>query len=153
MMRLAGVFASGLVFALGLGISGMTNPAKIVAFLDVAGSWDPSLALVMVGAIGAYSSLYRLVRRNAAPLFDESFSVPDRRDIDARLLGGAALFGVGWGLGGFCPGPAIVALVSGVPAVFVFVASMLVGMVAFALLDAPTPASEPTTAAGSGIDG
>lgn len=152
-MRLAGVFLSGFVFAIGLGISGMTDPAKIIAFLDVAGSWDPSLALVMVGAIGAYALLYRVVRRSDAPLFEESFSVPDRRDIDGRLLAGAALFGVGWGLGGFCPGPALVALVSGVPAVFVFVGSMLLGMAVFSLLDDPSGVSGPAPATSRGSDG
>lgn len=135
MIRLLGVFVSGVVFALGLGISGMTRPEKIIAFLDVTGRWDPSLALVMVGAIASYSLLYRLVRRGDAPLFEESFSVPERREIDPKLVGGAALFGVGWGLGGFCPGPAIVALLSGAPVVFVFVGSMLSGMAVFAFLD------------------
>lgn len=139
MMKLVGVFASGVLFALGLGISGMTNPAKIIAFLDITGKWDPSLALVMVGAIGAYSLLYRVVRRNEAPLFAEAFSVPDRRDIDARLVAGATLFGVGWGLGGFCPGPSIVALLSGAPIVFVFVVSMLLGMAVFEAIDSREP--------------
>jgi uncharacterized membrane protein YedE/YeeE len=133
MMRLVGVFVSGIVFALGLGISGMTHPAKIIAFLDFSGAWDPSLALVMAGAVGTYALLYPRIRRRPLPLFGASFAVPTRTDVDARLIGGAALFGVGWGLGGFCPGPAIVALVSGVPAVFVFVASMLFGMAAFEL--------------------
>lgn len=134
-MLLVGVFVSGVLFALGLGISGMTHPEKIIAFLDVTGNWDPSLMLVMVGAIGVYSVGYRWVRRNEAPLFADAFSVPDRRDVDRRLVGGAALFGIGWGLGGFCPGPSIVALFSGAPAVFVFVASMLVGMVAFEIVE------------------
>jgi len=131
MIRFLGVFAAGVLFALGLGVSGMTHPEKIIAFLDVAGDWDPSLALVMAGAIGTHAVLYRLVRRRPAPLFADVFSVPERRDVDAKLLGGAAIFGVGWGLGGFCPGPAVVALLSGAPAVFVFVASMVAGIVAF----------------------
>lgn len=139
MKKLAGVFVSGVIFALGLGISGMTNPAKIVSFLDITGNWDPSLALVMVGAIGTYSLLYRVVRRNEAPLFAEAFSVPDRREIDGRLVSGAALFGVGWGLGGFCPGPSIVAMLSGAPVVFVFVASMLLGMGVFEAIDSREP--------------
>ena len=145
--------AAGLLFGLGLVVSGMANPAKVLNFLDIFGIWDPSLAFVMGGAVAVAFLGFRLALQRQRPLLAAEFQVPNRRDLDARLLSGAALFGVGWGLGGFCPGPAIVALVSGVPAVFVFVASMLVGMVAFALLDAPTPASEPTTAAGSGIDG
>jgi uncharacterized membrane protein YedE/YeeE len=119
MMRLVGPLLSSLLFALGLGFSGMTHPEKIIGFLDFAGRWDPILALVMIGAIASHASLYALIRRRRSPLFEATFAIPTRRDIDGRLVGGAALFGVGWGLGGLCPGPAIVALVSGVPAVFV----------------------------------
>ncbi|MEO2169229.1 MAG: DUF6691 family protein [bacterium] len=132
---MTGVFVAGLVFALGLGISGMTHPAKIIGFLDFTGSWDPSLAFVMAGAIAIHGILYRLVRRRSSPLFATDFSVPARRDVDALLIVGAALFGTGWGLGGFCPGPAMIALLSGTPAVFVFIASMLAAMVAFERID------------------
>ena len=129
MVRWLGVFAAGVLFALGLGISGMTHPEKIIAFLDVTGAWDPSLALVMGGAVVTYAALYRAICRRSAPLFASGFAIPTRTEIDTRLLLGAAVFGVGWGLGGFCPGPALVALASGSPAVLAFVASMLAGMV------------------------
>jgi uncharacterized membrane protein YedE/YeeE len=126
-------FVSGLVFAIGLGISGMTQPAKVTAFLDFAGDWDPSLALVMVGAIAVYAPLYRLIHRLPSPVFSATFALPTRTDIDRRLVGGAALFGVGWGLGGFCPGPALTSLAAGEPSVLLFVASMLTGMYVYKL--------------------
>ncbi len=156
MMGLIGVFLSGVSFALGLGLSGMTHPEKVIAFLDVTGAWDPSLALVMGGALATYAGLFRVIGRRPRPLCADRFCIPARTDIDARLLVGAGLFGVGWGLGGFCPGPAIVALTSGNPAVFAFVASMLVGMILFELVGtrrsvpAPLP---PTAAAQPGGDG
>jgi len=128
MSALLASFVSGVLFAVGLGVSGMTRPAKVTAFLDLFGDWDPSLACVMVGAILVHASLYRLIRHRPVPLFAPGFSVPTRTDIDARLVGGAALFGVGWGLGGFCPGPAVTALASGSPSVVIFVVAMLVGM-------------------------
>jgi uncharacterized protein len=136
-------FISGVIFALGLGISGMTQPAKVTAFLDIAGNWDPSLAFVMVGAILVHAALYRLIRRRPTPLFASTFTVPTRTDIDARLVGGAALFGIGWGLGGFCPGPAVTSLASGNTAVVIFVISMLAGMYLFKLVEhhRPHPAS------------
>jgi len=132
---LLGAFVSGLLFAIGLGLGGMTQPAKVTAFLDVTGNWDPSLALVMGGAILVYAPLYHLLRRRQAPLFAPVFSVPTRADVDLQLLGGAALFGIGWGLGGFCPGPAMVSLASGHTSVVTFVMSMLAGMSVFTLLD------------------
>lgn len=135
MNLLLGAFISGLIFAVGLGLGGMTQPAKVVAFLDIAGNWDPSLAFVMGGAILVYAPLYRLIRRRQTPLFALSFSVPTRADIDPLLLGGAALFGIGWGLGGFCPGPGVVSLASGHAAVVTFVAAMLTGMYMFKLVD------------------
>lgn len=119
---------AGLVFGLGLGVSGMTRPAKVLGFLDVTGDWDPSLVLVMAGAIAVHAAFYRLVRRRSRPLFDAHFHVPTRRDLDARLVGGAALFGVGWGLGGYCPGPALVSVVTGQTGPLVFVGAMLAGM-------------------------
>jgi uncharacterized membrane protein YedE/YeeE len=121
-------FVSGLLFAIGLGVGGMTQPAKVTAFLDFVGDWDPSLAFVMIGAIAVYAPLYRLIRRLPTPLLSSTFTLPTRTDIDRRLLGGAALFGVGWGLGGFCPGPALTSLAAGEPEVLIFVASMLTGM-------------------------
>jgi uncharacterized membrane protein YedE/YeeE len=121
-------FISGVIFALGLGISGMTRPPKVIAFLDFAGNWDPSLAFVMVGAIAVYFVCYRLSRKRPTPIFADKFSVPQRSDIDWNLIAGAAMFGAGWGLGGFCPGPAITALASGAPSVMIFVAAMAAGM-------------------------
>lgn len=119
---------AGLVFGLGLSLSGMVNPAKVQNFLDIAGSWDPSLAFVMGAAVVVTFIGYRLVWRQGRPLFDGSFHLPTLTAIDARLLGGAAIFGVGWGLGGFCPGPAISALGTGGPGALVFVAAMFAGL-------------------------
>lgn len=121
-------FACGLVFAAGLVLGGMTQPSKVVGFLDVTGAWDPSLALVMGGALGTHALLRRFVVARGRPLLAERFALPTRADLDAPLLVGAAIFGVGWGLGGFCPGPAIVALGGGAPAAFVVVPAMLAGM-------------------------
>jgi uncharacterized protein len=100
-------FISGIVFALGLGISGMTRPVKVIGFLDFTGHWDPSLAFVMIGAITIYFVAYRLIRTRSAPVLIEKFSIPQRTDIDRNLVVGAAVFGAGWGLSGFCPGPAL----------------------------------------------
>jgi uncharacterized protein len=121
-------FVAGVLFALGLGVSGMTQPAKVLAFLDVGGHWDPSLALVMLGAIGIHAPLVPLILGRRAPLLAPAFSLPPRRDVDGRLLGGAVVFGIGWGLAGLCPGPAITVLASGKPVVLGFVAAMLAGM-------------------------
>jgi len=133
-MQVLIALAAGLIFGLGLIISQMINPEKVLAFLDVAGPWDPSLAFVLLGA-GAVSGLgYFLSRRRSAPLLAAQFEIPNRRDLDARLIIGAALFGIGWGLVGLCPGPAIVALpLAGLQGV-VFFAAMLAGMGAFTLL-------------------
>jgi len=127
-MRAVSGFAAGLLFGLGLVISGMVNPAKVLNFLDVAGTWDPSLAFVMAGAIAVTLPGYRLVTRNNRPLFESRFHIPALRDIDARLVGGAAIFGAGWGLGGFCPGPAVTSLALAAEGTLVFVAFMLAGM-------------------------
>jgi len=135
MNSLLASFVSGLIFALGLGISGMTQPAKVTAFLDFFGNWDPSLACVMIGAITVHAFLYRLIRHRSAPLFAATFSVPTRPDIDPRLVGGAALFGIGWGLGGFCPGPAVTSLASGHESVVLFVAAMVAGIYLYKLLE------------------
>ena len=126
-MQLLTSFVSGLVFAIGLVVAGMTNPAKVLGFLDIAGAWDPSLMFVMGGAILVYAPLCRVVTRRktawAGPLH-----LPTRRDIDSRLVLGGILFGVGWGLAGLCPGPAIVALASFGPGMLVCSGSMLAGM-------------------------
>jgi uncharacterized membrane protein YedE/YeeE len=127
--------AVGFVFALGLGISGMTQPQKVVGFLDLFGAWDPSLIFVMVGAILVHFVTYKLIRRRTSPLFSVQWHVPTKKDITPALVAGAVLFGVGWGLGGFCPGPAMTSLGSleGKPVVFVI--SMLAGMYLFRLVD------------------
>jgi uncharacterized membrane protein YedE/YeeE len=134
MSRLIAAFLGGLVFALGLGVSGMTDANKVIAFLNLAGDWDPSLAFVMVSAIGVHLLLYRLILRRQSPLFSDRFHIPTRRDINPRLVGGAALFGIGWGLGGFCPGPGLVSLMSFGSAAGVFVVFMLGGMLVHKLL-------------------
>jgi uncharacterized membrane protein YedE/YeeE len=121
-------FVSGLVFAIGLVISGMTQPSKVIGFLDFGGAWDPSLAFVMAGAIGVHFFIARRPRTMKAPLFADAFALPTRTKLDAPLVVGAAVFGVGWGLGGYCPGPAIVSLASLAPATLVFVVAMGVGM-------------------------
>jgi len=121
-------FFAGIVFALGLGISGMTRPIKVIGFLDFFGQWDASLAFVMIGAIAVYFVAYRISRRMSSPVLEAKFSIPSRADFDARLIAGAAVFGIGWGLGGFCPGPAITSLASGAAPVAVFVAAMAAGI-------------------------
>jgi hypothetical protein len=123
------VLVSGLVFALGLGISGMTKQTKVIGFLDLSGQWDPSLAFVMIGAIAVHFVASRLIRKRPKPIFGEQFHLPTAQDLDAKLLAGAALFGIGWGLGGFCPGPGLVSVVSGAKAPLVFVGAMTFGMV------------------------
>ncbi|HEY6179673.1 MAG TPA: DUF6691 family protein [Kofleriaceae bacterium] len=121
------VFA-GAVFAIGLAVGGMTIPAKVTGFLDVGGAWDPTLALVMAGAIAVYAPVVRIVRRRHRPLASEQFHWPTPRVIDARLIGGAAIFGVGWGLSGYCPGPALTSIGSGAASALVFVAAMIAGI-------------------------
>jgi len=119
---------AGLIFGLGLLISGMANPAKVQNFLDLAGSFDPSLIFVMVGAVLVTFAGYCLVLSQPKPLFAERFRLPAAEDIDAPLLGGAALFGIGWGLSGFCPGPAIVSLPLLAKGTLIFVPAMLAGI-------------------------
>lgn len=131
--------ASGILFGVGLGISGMVKPEKLIGFLDIAGDWDPSLAFVMLGAIAVHALLVPFILRRPAPILAKTFSLPTRRDIDARLVIGSAIFGVGWALGGLCPGPALVTLGSGSWVAVVFVAAIATGMLAARLLD-PLPA-------------
>jgi hypothetical protein len=126
---------AGLVFGLGLTISEMVNPAKVLAFLDLFGNWDPSLAFVMGGALIVTAIGYRLVWTRARPVFADQFQVPGNRDIDTRLAVGAILFGMGWGLVGLCPGPAIAALTFGGPELYVFLAAMAIGMVVFEIIE------------------
>ena len=133
---IASAYALGLVFGVGLALAGMTQPAKVVGFLDFFGSWDPSLAFVMGGALLVFATLQRLVVRRRGPLYAAKFGIPTRRDLDAQLLVGAGLFGVGWGLGGFCPGPALTSLGALMPEALVFTLSMVAGMALKRGLDA-----------------
>ena len=134
-MKLLTALLAGLVFGLGLIISGMANPAKVLGFLDLAGAWDPSLALVMAGAIAVGLAAFAVAGRRVATLLGDAMHLPSARAIDRRLVGGSLLFGVGWGMVGFCPGPALVALGMGQPKALLFVASMLAGMLLYAWLE------------------
>lgn len=127
---LLGALLSGLVFGFGLVISGMTQPAKVLGFLDIFGLWDPTLAFVMGAALAVSLPGFYFARTRGRPLFTAHFRWPTRSEIDAPLIGGAALFGIGWGLVGLCPGPAIVNLATFLPQVFLFVVAMAVGMFA-----------------------
>ncbi|WP_237060800.1 YeeE/YedE family protein [Microbulbifer sediminum] len=134
-------FAAGLVFGLGLLLSGMANPEKVLAFLDLAGNWDPSLALVMAGAIAVGLPVFTWAKGRQKSLLDEPLKIPTSNDIDRPLVVGSLLFGAGWGLAGFCPGPAVVATGAGELKAVVFTLAMLVGMTAFqALQRQPQPA-------------
>ena len=134
-MGVIGALAAGLLFGIGLILSGMIDPAKVQNFLDIAGAWDPSLAFVMAGAIGVAAPGFWLVRKRAAPLADTQFHVPPAdAPIDRRLLLGAAVFGIGWGLAGFCPGPALASLPLAAPATLVFVTAMVAAIGASVLL-------------------
>jgi uncharacterized protein len=145
-MTAAFAFVAGLMFGLGLMVAGMTNPAKILGFLDVAGKWDPSLALVMAGAIAVSTFAFALARRRTMNALGSPMQLPTARMIDIRLIGGSVLFGIGWGLAGFCPGPAIVALGAGYAKAAVFVAAMLVGMGAFEIIERNRARRGPATA-------
>jgi uncharacterized protein len=124
-------FAVGLVFGLGLVISGMTDPGKVMGFLDVAGLWDPSLAFVMGGAVAVSFLAFAVARRRATAFLGGALHLPASRGIDRRLVAGSLLFGVGWGMAGFCPGPAIVSVGAGEPKAIAFVGAMLAGMAVF----------------------
>ena len=125
----------GFIFALGLGYGGMTQPQVVKGFLDFFGNWNMSLMGVMIGAIVVHSLFYQLIKRRHSPLFDTKFHLPTKRDIDRRLMTGAALFGLGWGWVGICPGPGIVALMGGSVESVLFVVSMLTGMMTFKWLE------------------
>ena len=120
--------ASGLLFGMGLAVSGMTDPQRVRGFLDLFGDWDPTLAFVMGGAVLVMAVAWRIQARMARPVFAEKFALPDRTDLDPRLLAGAALFGIGWGIAGLCPGPAVASLALSPAHALPFVAAMLVGM-------------------------
>ena len=133
-LRATAALASGLVFGLGLAVSGMMNPAKVIGFLDVAGDWDPTLAFVMIGALLVAVPAYRFIPKRPRPVLEEGFDLPKKQAVDRPLVLGSALFGIGWGLVGFCPGPAVAALGTGQAPVFAFVAAMLAGMALHAWL-------------------
>lgn len=135
-LRELSALVAGLVFGAGLVVSGMTRPEKVLGFLDVFGRWDASLMFVMIGAIAVHVLAYRVIRGRSAPLFAAKFLVPTRRDLDVKLLIGAAIFGAGWGLGGYCPGPGIVSLPGGGAGAAVFVTAMLAGMFGTGKLEA-----------------
>lgn len=127
MKTIAAAFACGTLFGIGLAMAEMTDPARVIGFLDIAGDWDPTLVLVMGAGLAVSLPLFPLVLKRQHPLFSENFSLPTKKDIDGPLLVGAALFGIGWGLAGLCPGPAIAALTTGSPGVLTFVAAMIAG--------------------------
>jgi uncharacterized protein len=145
-MKRVSPFLAGLLFGLGLCLSGMTDPQKVLGFLDLAASWDPSLALVMVGAIAVTLVAFRLASRRTASLSGRPFQLPTSQAIDARLIGGSLLFGAGWGLAGLCPGPAIVNLGYLNQCAALFVLAMAAGMALHAAITAPAPA-QPVEAA------
>lgn len=125
----------GFIFAIGLGLSGMTQPQKVIGFLDLFGQWDPSLIFVMVGGIVVHFVTYKIIRKKSSPLFGNQWHVPTKKDITPALLVGSFIFGVGWALGGFCPGPAVTSLASFDKGPAIFVISMLLGMWIFKLVD------------------
>lgn len=126
---------SGTLFAIGLAIAGMTQPHKVVGFLDFAGNWIPDLAIVMGSAVTVNFIALHLTLKRDSPILAVHFGLPTRKDLSPRLMGGAALFGAGWGLGGYCPGPALASLPTAATPVLVFVAAMIAGMVGFDLID------------------
>jgi uncharacterized membrane protein YedE/YeeE len=134
-MSVAASFLAGAIFGIGLIVSGMANPAKVLGFLDIAGAWDPSLGLVMAGAIAVGIGAFAVAQRRTRSYLGLNMKLPSARHIDARLVGGSLLFGIGWGIAGLCPGPALVVLGMGYAKALVFVAAMLVGMGLFELLE------------------
>ena len=125
------VFVSGVIFALGLGISGMTDGNKVVGFLNLGGQWDPSLAFVMVGAIGVHLVFQRLMMKRGSPILGTEFERPSTNDLEVKLVVGSGIFGVGWGLSGYCPGPAVVSTTAGGEEAIGFTAAMLLGMLLY----------------------
>lgn len=141
MLQIISSLLIGTLFGVGLAVSEMIDPARVIGFLDVAGRWDPTLVFVMAGALCVSAPAFHYARRaGKAPALATAFALPTRSDIDAPLVGGAAIFGVGWGLSGLCPGPAIAGLSMGVPPIAAFAASMLAGMALFRYWDATAAA-------------
>ena len=143
-MHLVTTWAIGLIFGIGISMSGMANPAKVLNFFDIAGTWDPSLAFVMGGALATTFLGYRLVFRRSSPVIDAAFHLPTAKAIDARLIGGSVIFGIGWGMSGFCPGGVLPALGLGSVDVYAFVSALVAGlMIARALQAAQSRRAEP----------
>ena len=140
MKRIIAAFLAGAVFGLGLVVGRMSDPNVVLGFLDVAGDFDPSLLFVMAGAVGTTLIAFRFVLRRDRPLFDGDFHLPTAKVVDARLVGGAALFGVGWGLSGYCPGPLLVGVAGGSATALLFLPAMLVGGWIRRFVAAPSPA-------------
>jgi uncharacterized membrane protein YedE/YeeE len=135
-MKLLAALLSGLIFGLGLIVSGMTDPGKVLGFLDLAGNWDPSLAFVMIGAVVIGAFAFKLARQQTSSFLGAAFKIPTDRHIDKRLVFGGLTFGVGWGLAGYCPGPALASIATGGSKPIVFTLAMIAGMVVFEVLDA-----------------
>jgi uncharacterized protein len=150
-MFVVSAFIAGLSFGIGLLVSGMVNPAKVLGFLDLTGLWDPSLAFVMVGAIAVGVIAFSIAKRRSVSILGEPNQLPTSTRIDLRLVGGSLLFGAGWGLAGFCPGPAIVGAANGPPKAIVFVAAMLAGMALFRIF-ARSSDAPPTQKSGSPLN-
>ncbi|MBS8226323.1 DUF6691 family protein [Vannielia litorea] len=140
------IYLIGLIFGLGISISGMANPAKVINFFDVAGTWDPSLIFVMGGAVTVAFIGYRIVFRQPSPLWGKGFSLPGTRQIDARLIGGSLVFGIGWGIAGFCPGGALPALGTGRTEVIIFVVALVAGILLAKQLQKLTARKKPEAA-------
>jgi uncharacterized membrane protein YedE/YeeE len=134
-------FLVGFLFAVGLGIAQMTNPQKVIGFLSPF-NWDPSLLFVMVGAVGVHAITYNLIRKRASPLLDSEWHVPNRHDISIRLVLGSMIFGIGWGLGGYCPGPALTSVFAGDVRAPLFVGAMLLGMILFRITERYLPSGK-----------
>ncbi|MEP5152102.1 DUF6691 family protein [Planktotalea sp.] len=135
-MRILTTYLIGLIFGVGICLGGMANPAKVINFFDIAGTWDPSLIFVMGGALIVTFIGYRFVLKRPTPIFDKRFYIPTKTDLDLQLIGGSALFGIGWGIAGFCPGGALPALGTGRAEVLIFVVAMLAGIYAAKMLQA-----------------
>ena len=142
MGRLLAALAAGVLFGVGLGLSQMVNPAKVLAFLDVAGDWDPSLAFVLLGAVLVTLVAFRTILKLPHPVFEAAFALPTLKSLTARLVVGSAIFGVGWGLVGFCPGPAIASLAYGLPMTFLFLAALVAGSWLAKLVPAAKPVND-----------
>ena len=134
-MRNLSAFVAGLIFGIGLLLAGMANPAKVLGFLDLAGAWDPSLALVMVGAIAVALLPFTWARRQSRSLLGAAMQLPQKRELDRRLILGSLVFGIGWGIAGICPGPGVAILLTGHWQALLFVAAMLAGMLLFTALE------------------